>query len=96
MSKESTNQSLKDIVQEMEKELEALSDSLDRSDDGYKTALQRYLPKLKQIGEGSDDEVWENFMVEYESLQRMEENDWEFNKNILKEKYCITKINKKL
>jgi len=37
------------------------------------------------------EELWDEFMLHYESLSRMEENDWERNKNILKSQFTITK-----
>lgn len=39
-----------------------------------------------------EDKFWDDFAIEYEALQRMEENTWEWNRSILKEKYRISKI----
>jgi len=51
MSKESTNQSLKDIVQEMEGDY---NDSKNTHAVRSAGLLKKYLDKLKQIGEGSE------------------------------------------
>lgn len=46
----------------------------------------------QEEGKGDEEErFWKDFVIEYESLQRMEENTWEWNMSILKEKYRITK-----
>lgn len=37
------------------------------------------------------ENLWNDFAIEYERLQRMEENDWEWNRKILMDQYHITR-----
>ena len=54
---------LKDIVQEMEMDLETLTKHPDQTDLAKRT-LEYYLPKLKQIAEGSES-YWKKELVEF-------------------------------
>jgi len=57
--------------------------------------IDDYLPETKNelthVQEDKQDELWDELIIEYNQLNMMEENTWEWNREILKESYTITK-----
>lgn len=54
-------------------------------------ANKLWLAAEPESPEPSQDELWDELARNYDELNRMEENDWEWNRNILKSQYVISR-----
>lgn len=94
-----------DIVDELRKANPYQYNSIHDYDKWRWNAYQTAVQKLKELlnapsqspqtpidtePEGIEN-LWNDFAIEYERLQRMEENDWEWNRKILMDQYHITR-----